>query len=78
MHSVADAWHWLGPRERVTYLLEVLEFLVDRIVPGMSRIPVWVGRGLVAMVPCSSDELCMWGSSCDSDVLDSVCPQITR
>ena len=28
--------------------------------------------------PCSSDELCMWGSSCDSDVLDSVCPQITR
>ena len=28
--------------------------------------------------PCSSDALCMWGSSCDSDVLDSVCPQITR
>ena len=28
--------------------------------------------------PCSSDVLCMWGSSCDSDVLDSVCPQITR
>ena len=64
MHSEADAWHWLGPRERVTHLLEVLEFLVDRIIPGISRIPVWVGRGLVAMLPGLPGLAALMSSAC--------------
>ena len=38
--------------------------LVDRIVPGMSRILVWVGQGLVAMLPGLPGLVALMSSAC--------------
>lgn len=39
-----EALTWLRPRERLLDLVEVIEFIVDKMVPGMIRISIWAER----------------------------------
>lgn len=79
----ALAWHQLWPSKGLIGLFEVIEFIVDNMVPGGIRIPVWLGWDSLTRLPGLPDLTTLVFSECGRKAVThaprfSICPGISE